>query len=254
MYQSLEAELHDLFWETEGPAAELPLLRKFLTQHPGRALELGCGSGRLLLPLLAEGFEVAGLDNAPEMIALCKEAASKQNLDPTLHSCDLFLLSAQERFQSVTIPAFTLQLLPDPIAAVQRIGQLLPSGGGLYFSVFYPWAELENELPENEFYPDHSLDLGDDNEAQLTTKHQLDRQAQILTRTHLYQIKKGPEVQREHQSTQTIRYCEDRDWEHLLDATGFELTATYYDFEPTLDESSDQAETAGVTTFWAVKR
>ena len=125
MYQSLEAELHDVFWDAEGPAAELPLLKKFLRRHPGKALEVGCGSGRLLLPLLKEGFQIEGLDNAPEMIALCETAAKDQGLSPSLHTCDLFALPPGTLYQAITIPAFTLQLLPNPIAAVMQLRDLL---------------------------------------------------------------------------------------------------------------------------------
>lgn len=251
LYQSLEAEWHDLFWEAEGPAAELPLLRSFLKQHPGRSLELGCGSGRLLLPLLKEGLELEGLDNAPEMIALCEEAARAQELSPTLHCCDLMALPGGTAYQAVAIPAFTLQLLSDPIAAVHRIAQMLPAGGGLYFSVFYPWAELEKELPENEFYPDHALALPDGKRAELKTKYSLDRQGQILTRTHRYELQAGGELKQEHTSTQVIRYCTEEDWEHLLDATGFEVKKRIFDFEP---QGGEDEETAGVTTYLAVRR
>ena len=250
MYQSLEAELHDLFWEAEGPSAELPLLRQFLKRHSGVSLELGCGSGRLLLPLLKEGFELDGIDNAPAMIALCRESAREKGLTPELHCCDLFALPPNKTYQAVTIPAFTLQLLPDPIAAVRRLGEILPANGGLYFSVFYPWAELEKELPENEFYPDHEIILPDGTTARIETKHSLDRQQQILTRVHRYSILKDKTVLKEHQSTQTIRYCSDEDWQHLLEATGFKVQRVIYDFDP---QESDSEETSGVSTFIARK-
>lgn len=251
MYQSLEAELHDVFWEAEGPAAELPLLKKFLRRHPGKTLELGCGSGRLLLPLMKDGFDIEGLDNAPEMIALGEASAQKQNLTPVFHSCDFAALPPENHYQSIVIPAFTLQLLPDPIATARQISERLTEGCGLYFSVFYPWAEIEDELPQNEFYPDHSLTLPNGKTASITTRHSIDKQAQILTRTHRYEISSNAGVEREHESIQTIRYCSEADWTHLLEATGFKLTDTFWDFLPEETESDD---TAGVTTFFAVKQ
>lgn len=251
MYQSLEAELHDLFWEAEGPSAELPLLRKFLAHHPGKTLELGCGSGRLLLPLVKEGFDIEGLDNSPEMIRLAQDNAKEQLLNPALHCCDLSALNPGLSYQAIAIPAFTLQLLSDPITTVRRISELVPSGGGLYFSVFYPWAELQGDLPEDEFYPDHSLTLPDGNQAKLFTKHSLDREAQILTRSHHYQLLSRGETIREHRSTQIIRYCEEEDWQHLLDACGFRVQKTFRDFQ--LENIGDD-ETTGVTTFLAVRR
>ena len=54
-YLSLEAELHDAFWEAEDDASEVRLMADFLKKFPGRALEIGAGSGRLMFPLVQMG-------------------------------------------------------------------------------------------------------------------------------------------------------------------------------------------------------
>ena len=51
-YLSLEAELHDAFWDAEDDGSEVRLMAEFLKKHPGPALEVGSGSGRLMFPLL----------------------------------------------------------------------------------------------------------------------------------------------------------------------------------------------------------
>ena len=38
----------------------------------GTVLELGCGTGRVLLPLARAGHTVVGLDGSPQMLARCK--------------------------------------------------------------------------------------------------------------------------------------------------------------------------------------
>ena len=43
-----------------------------LSHANGRVLELGCGSGRLLAPLIDAGFETTGLDNSETMLARAK--------------------------------------------------------------------------------------------------------------------------------------------------------------------------------------
>jgi len=58
------------------------------------ALDLGCGTGRILLPLLAAGLDVDGADISADMIALASSAATKAGFSPHLvvqgtHELDL---------------------------------------------------------------------------------------------------------------------------------------------------------------------
>jgi SAM-dependent methyltransferase len=46
------------------------------------ALDLGCGVGRLLVPLLADGLDVDGLDISPDMLDLARRAARAAGIDP----------------------------------------------------------------------------------------------------------------------------------------------------------------------------
>jgi len=41
--------------------------------EPRKVLELGCGTGRITLPLAQLGFDVVGLDNQPEMLQKVEE-------------------------------------------------------------------------------------------------------------------------------------------------------------------------------------
>ncbi|MCF8032629.1 MAG: methyltransferase domain-containing protein [Desulfarculaceae bacterium] len=43
---------------------------------PGRLLDLGCGTGRMLAPLAKAGFAPVGLDCSPAMLAQCRQAGA----------------------------------------------------------------------------------------------------------------------------------------------------------------------------------
>ena len=73
MYEKLEARLHDVFWEAEAPGVELDLIQQHLSGSKGRCLEIGCGSGRILLPLLDAGYLVDGVDVSQDMLELLKQ-------------------------------------------------------------------------------------------------------------------------------------------------------------------------------------
>jgi SAM-dependent methyltransferase len=222
MYLSLEAELHDVFWNAEGPPAELPWMEAFLRKHPGRALDIGCGSGRLLFPLLEKGFDVEGLELSPDMLALARKTAAERGLQPVLHEGDMITFVSPEPYQALLVPAFTLQLAPDPAVALANFHRLLSPGGGLYLTVFRPDAELEGELPENEWYPDYECTLPGGRIALMETRHTLDRTRRLVHREHRHAIVSATgEWQREHLSKQSVRWFDERELHALLCQAGF---------------------------------
>lgn len=49
------------------------------------ALDVGCGSGRLLVPWVADGLDVDGVDASADMIEACRTAAHIAGREPVLH-------------------------------------------------------------------------------------------------------------------------------------------------------------------------
>ena len=66
-YQGFFAEFYDLLHERSRDAIIFPQLLK---AYGTKVLEIGCGTGRLSIPLAKAGYEVTGLDNAPDMLML----------------------------------------------------------------------------------------------------------------------------------------------------------------------------------------
>lgn len=48
---------------------DVPFWRRLLTGENARTLELGCGTGRLLVPMARAGVPMVGVDRSPEMLA-----------------------------------------------------------------------------------------------------------------------------------------------------------------------------------------
>lgn len=106
-YTGLVADLYEPL-ASERPRGEdyVPFLERSGTP----ALELGCGSGRPLLDLVAMGFDVEGLDASADMLARCRNSAAQRGLDVTLHHGLMqdFLLSRRYRSIFLAGPSFTL--------------------------------------------------------------------------------------------------------------------------------------------------
>ncbi len=228
-YLSLEAELHDLFWEGEGPAAELPLLEDFLTAHPGKALEVGCGSGRLLFPLFEKGYDISGIDLSPDMLAMAREKAEGKNIN--LHEGNIDTFQLKETFSAIAVPAFTLQLSEDPMLALRNLREHLTPGGGLYITVFLPWSEIVGETEPGEWHDDNGHAYEDGRSAICRTKIEIDRISQTLKRDHHYRLyDKTDALIKEHKSTQNLTWFWKRELELMLKNTKFSVKKVFQDF------------------------
>ena len=53
----------------EALTADVEFVLSLAQQQDGPVLEMGCGTGRLLLPLARAGFEVTGIDTSAAMLA-----------------------------------------------------------------------------------------------------------------------------------------------------------------------------------------
>lgn len=237
MYQGLEAKLHDEFWRAdEAGMREEVLVRRVLDESPGRALELGCGSGRLLIPLLKAGYSIEGLDNSEEMVRLCHMHMEKAEVATRIHLQSMEVMDlGHHLFQTVIVPGFSFQLLPghgEFAECLRRIRRHLRSGGYLYFSVFLPWAEIHRELPEDEWYSDQSLVLKNGDRASIHTAYQLDVINQRLFREHRYEVhNSGGHLVEAQQTCMNLCFYWPNELKLLLKLAGYEVLGQYYEFE-----------------------
>ena len=81
----------------------------------GRTLELGCGTGRILIPVALSGYEITGLDHSPYMLKRCQEKLDKQPKEVQervrLIQGDMTNFDTGETYSLVTVPLRTFQHL-----------------------------------------------------------------------------------------------------------------------------------------------
>jgi hypothetical protein len=184
------------------------------------------------------------------MLALGQARAARLGLKPVVHAGDMTEWRGTRRYAALLAPAFTLQLAADPGAVLRHWHGMLENHGGLYLTVFMPYAELLGDLPENQWYPDHQVILADGREGLLETRHRLDRPNQLLHREHRYSLTGNPPAT--HQSRQTIRWIEHEEMLALLEKTGFQLDRWILDFDPDGPcTHPDETEFDGILTYQA---
>jgi ubiquinone/menaquinone biosynthesis C-methylase UbiE len=137
-------------------AAAWDLLRGDTSQWPDRTfyldviqasgepvLDVGCGTGRLLLDYLQHGLDIDGVDNSPEMLAICRQKAEGLGLDPRLYFSTMQALDLPRRYRTILVPSSSFQLLvvPEDVGtALQRFRHHLMPGGALAMSFYIPEA------------------------------------------------------------------------------------------------------------------
>lgn len=97
------------------------------------ALDLGCGTGRILLPLLADGLDVDGSDISADMIALAEAEAVKRGFTPRLTVEPMHQLDLARTYRTIYMcGAFGLGGRRDyDREALKRAYRHLDSGGAL---------------------------------------------------------------------------------------------------------------------------
>ena len=133
-YRGLVAEAWDLLRGDTSAWPDRAFYRTIIELGRGPALDVGCGTGRLLLDYLAAGFDVDGVDNSPEMLELCraKAAAAGTDVNGRLFEQEMDKLALRRRYATIFVPSSTFQLLTDPTAAREAMSRfyahLQPNG------------------------------------------------------------------------------------------------------------------------------
>jgi SAM-dependent methyltransferase len=108
--------------------------RQVIQQSGEPALDVGCGTGRLLLDYLARGIDIDGVDNSPEMLEQCRIKARCAGLTPQLFQQPMQCLDLPRRYRTIIVPSSSFQLLVDPVdagAAMHGFLRHLQPGGTL---------------------------------------------------------------------------------------------------------------------------
>jgi SAM-dependent methyltransferase len=176
-------------------------------------VELGVGTGRIAVPIAAEGISVIGVDSSAGMLAICAERARLAGVDDRL---DLRLGDLRDPpvdgpVELVICPFRSFLHLEDDAerrSALAAVFRLLAPGGRLAFDVFAPgkddieqthgrWLEREPGIHERALWDEE--------------------------RRRLVLSVRGPDAE----ATMSLAWLAPEEWRALLLAAGFAIEAHY---------------------------
>jgi len=210
------------------------------TRCGGPVLEVGCGTGRVLIPTARAGLEVTGIDSAATMLAGCRrrlqEDADDVRSRVMLVQADMREFDLGREFRLITLPFRPFQHLltvDDELACLGTLHRHLTDDGRLILDLFNPWlhALVKDDLgvesePEEEFTtPDGR---------RVIRTHKIvyrDLFEQIVYSELIYYVT-YPDGRKERLvHAFPLRWLYRFEVEHLLARSGFEVEALYCDYE-----------------------
>ena len=121
---------------------EIPYFQALIESGGQPALDVGCGTGRLLLPYLRAGLDVDGCDVSADMIALCREKAEREGLSPNLYVQPMHELDLPRTYETIYVcGAFGLGSTRDrDLEALRRFHHHLRPTGTLLLDIQVPYS------------------------------------------------------------------------------------------------------------------
>ncbi len=164
LYDSF-ARIYDLQHQTF--ADDVAMYVQLAREHAGAGdtplLEIGCGTGRLMVPLVTQGMRVVGVDESQAMLDIAEEhlrtVATDSKGGYSLVCADARTLSLVEKFGLAYIPLNTFLHNPtraDQLAMLRAVRKHLPAGAPLIIDL-PPNDEMAYQPDDGEFQVEATL-------------------------------------------------------------------------------------------------
>ncbi len=216
----------------------------------GHVLELACGTGRILIPMVqelaADRGEVWGLDYSRRMLEVCKRkaAALPQQVQSKLHLIEGdmtdFSLTPQ-KFKLIYIPFRSIQSLSNDDLVrrtLQCVRRHLADDGEFIVNVFRPYAHLDenwvNMTEQLDF--ESGLDTGE-KVTRHSIRRKIDTDRRLIYTDLIYRVYHEDGTVEEVRDNLCLRYYYGDDLRQLIRDAGFTIFEEYgwYDGTPVED-------------------
>lgn len=229
------------FYDVDYAAKEddLGFFREMAKRTGGPILELGCGTGRIAIPLARDGHRVVGIDRSPAQLARARQKSVAADVKVELVASDIRTFALPEPFRLILI-AFNTFLLLSPEerrACLARVREHLARDGVFVLDIFQPNPEV---IAATQGAVVHSWTRADPETGRTVVKSQCsEADVDGVETTHLYDEIDQSGAVRRYVRTFRLHYIYRRELELLLAGAGFEVEAVYgsYELEPASSRS-----------------
>lgn len=207
----------------------------------GPILELGCGTGRLVIPLLSTGFDVHGLDANTAMLAVARQKRKQLPAEVAkqlqLHHGDMCEFELGQQFAFIFVAFRSFQNLLTPEAQRQSlicVREHLSPDGKLIINLFDPRYDLILPGRQESVWPATKvIHPASGNNVLVET---LERVNDPLTQTfrerwRFTETDSNGELVRQEEEHLRLRWTFRYEMRHLVESCGFVVVSEYSDFQ-----------------------
>ena len=206
----------------------------------GPTLELGSGTGRILIPTAVAGYEITGLDISSHMLKKCQAKLSLQSRNVRKHvhlvQGNMTNFSIDRVFSMITIPYNTFQLLvtiEEQKACLGCVHNHLADDGRLVLDVFNPdFPRLYDSKYQQEQVVFSDMKLPDNRVLSVSSRITAFHRSEQINDIELIYYVRLPNGQQERiVQAFPLRYFFRYEVEHLLNLCGFEVAEYFGDYD-----------------------
>ena len=214
----------------------------------GSVLELGCGTGRVTIPIAKTGIDILAIDNSIAMMKVALEKINRQDAAyPNLQfvGSDMRNFAFDKKFTLIIIPFRGFQSLlnvNDQIQTITNIKNHLTVNGRLIFNTFVPSYESIVSAHDVLYHHKDVEDFDNHRKFIIWNQSEYDQFNQIVyTRIVVDELNNKEQVVNRFYRDFSLRYAFRWELYHLLTSNGFKLLNLYGDFEKSdFDDSSTE--------------
>jgi SAM-dependent methyltransferase len=235
----LHVETYDAQHDSIPGGDDVSFFRDLAARAGGPVLELGCGTGRVAIPLAEAGFDVVGLDRSAPMLAVAdrRRRALPADVRRRLRFVegDMTDFGLGRRFGLIIAAFRVFMALPDEQSqrtALAAIRRHLRPGGLLSIDIFDPRLELLTPEPRSQTERREFRHPTTGNTVIASVLSRVnDPLSQRLTMRWRF-AEEGPDgsVVREEFEELVLRWTYRHEMRHLLELSGFEVVSEFSDF------------------------
>lgn len=144
LYKGLLARWHEKLCEND--KSDIICYKKMLSNTSGKILQLGCGTGHLLVPLRQLGLDIEGLDSSDEMLAICLNKLENSKITKTaLYEQDMTDFEINKQYDIIFISSGSFQFIIDfdvALHCLKNIYNHLKTNGKFIVELLFMWDHI----------------------------------------------------------------------------------------------------------------